>query len=118
MIGCSYHGRWLDLSNRIGAAAAARLARAFDAARYGFSRAPKGSYLPSICGSTWRGSFVVARFEYAARAPVYVTAHLDGCSRLGASNGSWAVRMAPRWIFQFTSESGYSGGFVDPRRAR
>jgi hypothetical protein len=118
MIGCSYHGRWLDLSDRVGAAAAARLARALDAARYGFSRAPRGSYLPSICGSTWHGSFVVARFEYAARAPVDVTAHLDGCSRLGASNGRWAVRMAPRWVFQFTRESGYSGGFVDPRRAR
>lgn len=118
MVGCSYKGRWLDLSNRLGPRAAARLVRALDAARYGFSRAPRDSYLPSICGPSWRSSFVVARFEYATRPPVSVTAHLDGCTRLGASNGRWAVRMAPRWVFQFARESGYAGGFVDPRTAR
>lgn len=118
MIGCSYHGRWLDRSNRIGRRATARLTRALDAARHGFSRAPRGSYLHSICGSSWRGSFVVARFEYAARPPVSVTAHLDGCTRLGASNGTWAVRMTPRWVFQFARVAGYVGDFVDPRTAR
>jgi hypothetical protein len=118
MVGCSYHGQWLDLSSRIGRRAAARLVRALDAASYGLSRAPRGSILPSICGSLWRGSFVVARFEYAARPAVSVTAHLDGCSRLGASNGRWAVRMAPRWVFQLTRQAGYAGGFVDPRTAR
>lgn len=118
MIGCSYHGKWLDRSTRIGPEDARRLARAFAAARYGFSRAPRGSYLPSICGSSWHGSFVVAQFEYTARAPVSVTAHLDGCSRLGASNGRWAVRMAPRWVFQLTRDAAYAGAFVDPRRAR
>jgi hypothetical protein len=118
MIGCSYRGRWLDRSNRIGAGAAARLTRAFDAAPYGFSRAPRGSILPSMCGSSWRGSFVVARFDYAAGPPVSVTAHLEGCTRLGASNGRWAVRMAPRWAFQLTRDSSYAGDFVDPRTAR
>src|SRR5579859_3905 len=118
MVGCSYHGGWLDMSKRIGPGAAARLRRAFDAARYGFSRAPRGSYLPSICGSSWRGSFIVARFEYAMRAPVFVTAHLDGCTQLGASNGRWAVRLEPRWVFRFTREAGYAGNVVDPRRAR
>lgn len=118
MVGCSYKGHWLDLSSRIGPRAAAKLARALDVAPYGFSHAPRGSILPSICGSSWRGSMVVARFEYAARPPVSVTVHLEGCSRLGASNGRWAVRMQPRWVFQLVREAGYAGGFVDPRTAR
>jgi hypothetical protein len=118
MLGCSYHGHWLDLSKRIGRGATARLIRALDAAPYGSSRAPRNSYLPSICGSSWRGHFSVVRFEYASRPPVSVTAHLDGCDRLGASNGRWAVRMTPRWVFQFTTDAGYAGGFVDPRTAR
>jgi hypothetical protein len=118
MVGCFYLGPWLDQSKRIGRGAAGRLTRALDAAQYGLSRAPRGSYLHSICGSSWRGSLVVARFEYTGRPPVTVTAHLDGCARLGASNGRWAVRMAPRWVFQLTTESAYAGGFVDPRTAR
>lgn len=118
MIGCSYHGRWLDRSNHAGRRAAARLAHAFEGAPFGFSRAPRGSILPSICGSSWRGSFVVARFEYESRRPVTVTAHLEGCARLGASNGRWAVRMTPGWVFPFTREAGYAGDFVDPRTAR
>ena len=118
MVGCSYHGRWLDVSNRIGHRAAARLVRALDAAPHGFSRAPHGSYLHSICASSWRGTFVVARFDYATRPSVSVTAHLDGCSRLGASNGRWSVRMTPRWVFGLVREAGYAGGFVDPRTAR
>jgi hypothetical protein len=84
MIGCSYRGRWLDRSNRIGPGAAARLIRAFDAAPYGFSRAPRGSILPSICGSSWRGFFVVARFDYAARPPVSVTARISRAAHTSA----------------------------------
>jgi hypothetical protein len=118
MVGCSYQGRWLDLSNHMGRAAAARLTRALDAAPHGFSRAPRGTVLPSICGPSWRGHFSVVRFEYASRPPVSVTAHLDGCTRLGASNGRWAVRMAPRWVFQFTTDARYAGDFVDPRLVR
>jgi hypothetical protein len=118
MVGCSYHGRWLDRSKRIGRRSAARLSHALNDAQYGFSRAPRGSILPSICGSTWRGSLIVARFEYPARPPVSVTAHIEGCFRLGASNGRWAVRMAARWVFQLVREAGYAGGFVDPRTVR
>lgn len=118
MIGCSYHGRWLDRSNRIGRSAARRLARNLDAAPYGFSHAPRGSILPSICGSTWRGSVVVARFEYARRPPVTVTAHLEGCAHLGASNGRWAVRTTRSWVFRLMTDARYAGDFVDPRTAR
>ena len=118
-IGCSYRGKWLDRSNRIGHGPAARLARALDAAPWGFSRAPRHSFLPSICRPSRRDSLIVARFEYAgARLPVSVAAHIEGCSRLGASNGRWAVRMRPRWVFQIVRDARYSGGFVDPRTAR
>ena len=96
-------GRWLDQSNRIGRGAAARLTRALDAAPFGFSRAPRGSILTSICGSTWRGSLIVARSEYVARPPVSVTAHLEGCSRLGASNGRSAVRMVLTGSFSWSA---------------
>lgn len=118
VVGCSYHGRWLDRSNRIGRRAARRLVRILDAAPYGFSRAPRGSLLPSICGSSWRGSFIVARFEYPARPPVFVTAHLEGCARLGASNGRWAVRVDRRWVFRLVEAARYAGAFVDPRTIR
>jgi hypothetical protein len=118
-VGCTYSGKWLDRSNRIGRGAASRLARALEAAPWGFSRAPRGSILPSICRPTWRDSLIVARFEYAGgRPPVSVAAHIDGCSRLGASNGRWAVRIKPRWVFQIVGDARYSGGFVDPRTAR
>jgi hypothetical protein len=116
VIGCSYRGRWLDRSNRVGAAAAARLARALDAAPWGFSRAPRHSFLPSICRPSWRDSLIVARFEYpGGRAPRSVAAHIEGCSRLGASNGRWAVQMKRRWVFQIVEGARYAGGFVDPR---
>jgi hypothetical protein len=119
VVGCSYNGPWLDQSSRVGSKAAARLARAFAAAPYGFSRAPRHSFLPSICRPSWRDSLIVARFEYAgARPPVSVAAHIEGCSRLGASNGRWAVRMQPRWVFQIVGDARYSGDFVDPRTAR
>ena len=114
VVGCSYQGRWLDHSNLVGPIAARRLSRALDAAPYGFSHAPRHTILPSICGSTWRGSSIAARFEYVARRPVVVTAHLDGCARLGASNGRWGVRVRPWWVGLFTTAARYAGSMVDP----
>ena len=119
VVACSYDGKWLDRSNDLGRGAAARLIGALDSAPYGFSRPPRGSILPSICGSTWRASRIVARFEYAhGRPPVVVTAHLDGCSRLGASNGRWAVEITPRWVFRLVRDARYGGAFADPRSVR
>lgn len=114
VVGCSYQGRWLDHSNLAGQRAARHLARALDAAPFGFSHAPRGTILPSICGSTWRGSAMTARFEYVARNPVTVTAHLEGCARLGASNGRWGVRIRPWWVGLFTHDARYFGAMVDP----
>lgn len=118
MVGCFYQGRWLDRSRRVGPGAARRLARALDAAPYGFSRAPRHTILPSTCDSTWRGSSVVARFEYASRPAVSVTAHLDGCARLGASNGRWGVRLRPWWVGLLVADTRYAGALVDPHTAR
>ena len=118
MVGCSYHGRWLDRSNRVGRRAARRLAHDFGAVPFGLSRAPRGSILPSICAQTWRQSLIVARFEYAVRPPVSVAAHIEGCSRLGASNGRWAVQIKPGWVFQLVDLARYAGESVDPRTAR
>ena len=115
-VGCSYHGDWLDQSKTIGAMAARKLARALDAAPSGFSRA--SGILHSICGSTWRGQFVVAYFEYATRKPVSVTAHLDGCTRLGASNGRWGVRFTKNWVYKLVRDADYAGSFPDPRNVR
>lgn len=114
VVGCSYQGRWLDHSNLVGPGAARHLARALDAAPFGFSRAPRHTILPSICGSTWRGSSITARFEYTARRPVTVTAHLEGCDRLGASNGRWGVRIRPWWVGLLTKDAAYFGAMVDP----
>lgn len=114
MIGCSYQGRWLDHSNLVGPRAARHLARALDAAPYGFSRAP-GHILPSACGSTWRESSIVARFEYAGRPSVPVTAHLIGCTRLGASNGHWGVRPRPWWVGLLVRDARYAGALIDPQ---
>jgi hypothetical protein len=111
VVGCSYQGDWLDHSNLVGPRAASHLARALDAAPFGFDHA--NTILPSVCGSTWRGSSIVARFEYVARQPVSVTAHLIGCARLGASNGRWGVRMRPRWVGLLTKDAHYSGAMVD-----
>lgn len=114
LVGCSYEGRWLDHSNLVGRTAAGRLARALDAAPLGFSHAPRHTILPSICGSTWRGSSMTARFEYVARRSVTVTAHLEGCARLGASNGRWGIRMRPWWVGLLVKDAGYFGAMVDP----
>jgi hypothetical protein len=119
VVACSYTGRWLDRSNDLGRKESARLTSALDAATYGFARAPRSSYLPSICGPTWRGSRIVARFEYPRGRPaVTVTAHVDGCTRLGASNGRWAVRFKPRWVHQLVRDARYGGAIPDPRTVR
>lgn len=108
---------WLDRSNLVGRAAARRLARAFDAAPFGFSSAP-GHILPSACGSTWRGSSIVARFEYVGRPSVPVAAHLIGCARLGASNGRWAVKPRPWWVGLLVGDARYAGALIDPHTLR
>ncbi len=116
---CSYQGRWLDASNLFGRRGASHLARDLDTAAYGFSRAPRGSYLPSVCSPSWHGSLITARFEYPRhRRPVIVTAHLDGCNRLGASNGRWAVQTTPHWVRRLSLDARYSGAFPDPRIVR
>ena len=117
LVGCSYQGRWLDHSNLVGPRGARHLARALDAAPYGFSPAP-GHILPSDCGSTWRGSSIVARFEYVGRPAVSVTAHLIGCTRLGASNGRWGVRPRPWWVGLLTKDASYAGALIDPHTLR
>lgn len=114
VVGCSYQGPWLDHSNLVGPGAARHLARALDAAPFGFSHAPARTILRSICGSTWRGSSMTARFEYVARRPVTVTAHLEGCGRLGASNGRWGIRMKPWWVGLLTKDASYFGAMIDP----
>lgn len=112
VVGCSYKGLWLDQSHRVGTAAAAGLTRAFAAAPYGFSHAPSNSILASDCHPSWVQSLIVARVEYAGgRSPVSVAAHLDGCSRLGASNGRWAIRLRPGWVFHLVDDAHYAGDF-------
>jgi hypothetical protein len=117
VVGCSYQGRWLDHSNLAGPRAARHLARALDAAPYGLSSAPH-HILPSACGSTWRGSSMVARFEYVGRQSVSVAAHLIGCTRLGASNGRWGVRPRPWWVGLLTNDAHYGGALIDPHTLR
>ena len=113
MVGCSYHGIWLDRSKRIGRREARRLARSFEAAPRGFSHAHRGSVLPSTCVPSWRGSLIVARFVYAHRPPAIVSAHLSGCSRLGASNGRWAIRLRPAWVHRLVDDANYFGEFLE-----
>jgi hypothetical protein len=113
VVGCSYKGRWLDLSHRIARRAAAQLTRAVNAAPSGFSHAHRGSVLPSSCRPSWQGSLIVARFEYAdGRPPISVSAHLNGCSRLGASNGRWAIRLRPGWVDRLVTDAHYAGDFL------
>lgn len=112
VVGCSYKGLWLDRSNRVGRPKARRLERALDAAPYGFSHSHAGSFLPSACEPSWRASLVIVRFEYAGgRPPVSVAAHLSGCSRLGASNGRWAVRLRPGWVGGIMRDANYAGDY-------
>lgn len=118
MVGCAYQGRWLDHSNAIGREAAGRLAQALDAAPHGFSHAPRHTILASVCGSTWRGSLIVTRFEYDVRPSVSVAARLDGCSHLGASNGRWGVRLRPPWVKLIVDDARYSGAFPDLSKYR
>jgi hypothetical protein len=113
VVGCSYKGLWLDQSHRVGARAAAGLARAFAAAPFGFSHAPHDSILASDCRPTWQQSLIVARFEYAGgRPPVSVAAHLDGCSRVGASNGRWGIRPRPAWVNRLIRDVHYAGDYI------
>ena len=112
VVGCSYKGSWLDQSHAVGRAAARRLAHAFAAAPFGFSHTRRGSVLPSYCPAAWRDSLIVARFEYASRPPVSVTAHLDGCDPLGASNGRWAIRLRPAWVYGLMDDAHYSGDYL------
>ena len=110
---CSYKGPWLDQSNRIGRRAAAGLARAFAAAPYGFSHAPRGSILPSYCGMAWHTALVIAHFEYPGGSrPISVSAHLNGCSRLGASNGRWAIRLRAGWVNRLVTDAHYLGDYL------
>lgn len=112
MVACSYQGHWLDQSNRVGAAKADRLAHGFGKAPHGFSRGRRGSILASDCGATWADSLVIAHFEYAdGHPPVAVSAHLDGCSRLGASNGRSAVRLRPGWVGSLIRDAHYAGAY-------
>jgi len=113
VIGCSYKGLWLDQSHRVGPRAAARLAHAFEAAPYGFSHARRGTVLPSACLPIWRSSLIIAHFEYpGGRPPIAVAAHLDGCSRLGASNGRWALRLRPGWVDRLIEDAHYLGDYL------
>jgi len=42
-----------------------------------------------------------------------VTAHLDGCTHLGASNGKWGVRMSYAWVPTFWDNVAYYGSVAD-----
>ena len=115
----SHRGRWLLLRsgmarpvNRAGSKAAQRVAKVLNHAAWGSSRAPGGSIASSECVPSWH-SFSIAYFEYAHRKPVAVTAHLDGCRHLGASNGKWGVRMSYAWVPTFWDNVAYYGSVAD-----
>jgi hypothetical protein len=112
LVGCSYDGRWLDVSSRVGSRAARQVAGVLSKAPYGFSRAPRGTIARSECASSW-GTFSVAYFKYAHRPPVAVTAHLDGCAHLGASNGKWGVQMSYAWVPTFIDNVAWDGAVAD-----
>lgn len=113
LIGCSYQGRWLDQSNRLGRRAVARLTRTLDEAPFGFSHPPHHTILRSTCGSTWRGSLIVVHLRYAgARPSRSVAAHLIGCSHLGASNGRSGVMLRRPWVNQITRDARYFGALT------
>ena len=113
LVGCSYQGRWLDQSNRLGPGAATRLTRTLDEAPFGFSHAPHHTILKSTCGSTWRGSLIVVHLRYAGGRPSKaVAAHLIGCSHLGASNGRSGVMLRRPWVNQITRDARYFGAMI------
>ena len=110
LIGCSYQGRWLDQSNRLGRLAAGRLTRTLDEAPFGFSHPPHHTILKSTCGPTWRGSLVIVHLRYAGGRPSRpVAAHLIGCSHLGASNGRSGIMLRRPWVNQITRDARYFG---------
>jgi hypothetical protein len=112
LVGCYYEAGWLDRSNRVGSSAAQRVAKVLNHAAWGSSRAPRGSIASSECGPSWN-SFSIAYFEYAHKPPLPVTAHLDGCTHLGASNGTWGVRMSHAWVPTFWRNVAYYGSVAD-----
>jgi hypothetical protein len=112
LVGCYYDGQWLDDSSSVGSHAARRVAKALNGAKYGFSRAPRGTIARSECAPSWH-AFSVAYFKYAKRPPVAVTVHPDGCTRLGASNGRWGVQMSHAWVPTFWSNVAYNGAISD-----
>jgi hypothetical protein len=113
LIGCSYQGRWLDQSNRLGRRAAARLTRTLDEAPFGFSHPPHHTILKSTCDPTWRGSLIVVRLRYAGGRPSRrVAAHLIGCSHLGASNGRSGVMLRRPWVNEITRDARYFGASI------
>jgi hypothetical protein len=110
LIGCSYQGRWLDQSNRLGRTAAARLVLTLNEAPFGFSHPPRHTILKSTCGSTWHGSLVIVHLRYAGGLPSRpVAAHLFGCSHLGASNGRSGVMLRRPWVNEITRDARYFG---------
>lgn len=112
LVGCSYQGRWLDHSNRLGRRAATQLARALDDAPLGFSGA-RHNILRSACGSTFRGSLIIVHFRYGVgRGSRPVAAHLIGCTRLGASNGRWGILRRRPWVNLITRDAHYAGALI------
>jgi hypothetical protein len=112
LVGCYYEAGWLDRSNSVGSRAAQRVSSVLNHASWGSSPAPRGSIASSECGPSWN-AFSIAYFEYAHRPPVAVTAHLDGCTHLGASNGKWTVRMSHAWVPTFWNNVAYYGSVAD-----
>jgi hypothetical protein len=118
-IGCSYDGIWIDGSSRIGRGAATRLARVLNHAPWGLSRDRFDSTNDADCRASWRNHLSTERFEYAdGHPPVTVTVHIDGCTRLGASNGRSAIQMRWPWVDQLTRDVDYVGDFNDPEAVR
>ena len=112
LVGCYYEAGWLDRSNRVGSSAAQRVAKVLNHASWGSSPAPRGSIASSECAPSWN-SFSIAYIKYAHKQPVAVTAHLDGCTHLGASNGKWGVRMSHAWVPTFWTNVAYYGSVAD-----
>ena len=112
LIGCYYNGRWLDHSVRVGRDRAQQVTRVMNNAHYGLSGMPRGRIAGRWCRPSF-GKFSVGHFEYANRPPVAVTVHPNGCARLGASNGTWAVRMSHAWVPTFWRNVTYDGSIAN-----